>query len=90
MGKMLRGSLWVLFPPAGWLASRRATSRRRHAELVSAVSGAASSREPATATPDELADRRELIEALTRTANNASATPKMRRHAEEKLRLLGQ
>jgi hypothetical protein len=37
MGKLLRGALWVAFPPAGAVATVNAGAKKRHQELLEAV-----------------------------------------------------
>jgi hypothetical protein len=50
MGKLMRGALWVAFPPAGAVASVRAGQRQRTEKIVDAIERAGGIR-PTPATP---------------------------------------
>lgn len=63
MGKLRRGTLWALFPPAGAVASMRAGRRHDTQRIVDAIEHANQQPEPQTPAPisSEAAVRRDAV-----------------------------
>jgi len=61
MGKLRRGALWAIFPPAGMVASMRAGNKKDSERVVAAINQQASQPAPKPAPTPEQAIRRSEV-----------------------------